>query len=190
MLTLRSLVPALVGIATAFASMFVSVNATSSIALGAADPLLDPLRWRSCDPVVVPWHASVPTTMSALRRAGVMGVQRRGDAKVGTLSLTMRDNPRGEVVVMVFDTAGRFIGASTEHHTASVQNTKTFIANTIGRLVVDGGRILRRNASSTDLRVVCNGRQMTLTIGIADDRPLVAFMLVMIESETTATMSD
>jgi hypothetical protein len=31
---------------------------------------------------------------------------------------------------------------------------------------------------------------MTLTIGIADDRPLVAFMLVMIEAETTATMSD
>lgn len=91
---------------------------------------------------------------------------------------------------MVFDTTGRFIGASTEHRTASIETTKTFIANTIGRLVVDGGRILRRNATSTDLRVVCNGRQITLTIGIADDRPLVAFMNVMIEAETKATVSD
>ena len=178
MYTLRSLFSALILIAT------------SSIARAGADPLWDPLMWRSCDPVVVPWQATVPTTMSALRRAGVMGVQRRGDLKSGTLSLTMRDNPRGEAIVMVFDTAGHFIGASTEHRTTSVETTKTFIANTIGRLVVDGGRIMRRSATSTDLRVVCNGRQMTLTIGVADDRPLVAFMNVMIEAETTATMSD
>ena len=163
---------------------------TSSIMLGAADPLWDPLTWRPCDPIVVPWQANVPTTMSALRRAGVMGVQRRGDVRAGTLSLTMRDNPRGEAIVMVYDTAGCFIGVSTEHRTASIDKTKTFIANTIGRLVVDGGRILRRSATSTDLRLVCNGRQMTFTIGVAEDRPLVAFVNVMIEAETQATMSD
>ncbi|MBU3741993.1 MAG: hypothetical protein FGM24_06865 [Candidatus Kapabacteria bacterium] len=128
--------------------------------------------------------------MSSLRRYGIMGVQRRGEAQRGTLSLTFRDVGRAEAIEMVFDTAGAFIGASTEHRTTSIENTRAFVANTVGRLVVDGGRILRRSSSSADVRLSCNGLDLTLTIGIVDDRPLVAFMSVMIEPGHAAPQAD
>ena len=106
------------------------------------------------------------------------------------MALMFRDEGRSEAIELVFDTAGVFIGAATEHRTSSIANTQAFVANTVGRLVVDGGRILRRTSSSADVRLSCNGLELTLTIGIADDRPLVAFVSVMVEHMHAAMQAD
>ena len=149
-----------------------------------------PMRWMVCDTIVIPWHVSVQTAVSTLRRNGIMGVQRRGVVTQGTLSLQFRDEERGEAIEMVFDTRGRFIGASTEHRTETTEGTKAFVHNTIGRLVVAGGRIRTRRPTSTDLALACNGTSLTLTIAIDPDRPLVALLTVMVERDSTSLLAD
>lgn len=119
-----------------------------------------------------------------------MGVQRRGVVTQGTLSLQFRDEERREAIEMIFDTDGRFIGASTEHRTETEASTKAFVHNTIGRHVVAGGRIRARRSTSTDLALACNGVQLTLTIGIDPDRPLVALLTVMVERDSTSLLAD
>ena len=149
-----------------------------------------PMRWTPCDHIVAPWYAPVQSVITTLRRNGVMGVRRRGEVTRGTLSVEFRDEERRESVELVFDTNGRFVGASTEHRVSTTEAAKAFVGNTIGRLVVGGGRIIARRATSTDIALACNGVQMTMTIGIDPDRPLVALFTVMVERDASTLLAD
>lgn len=143
-----------------------------------------PVVWEACEPVVIPWKSTVQEAMSGLRRAGVMGVQRTGSAEAGTLTMAFNDGKRNEVVQMIFDAQGQYIGAATSHKTTSPENAKACVANVVGRLVVAGAKVISRSPSSTDLRVTCNGVDLTITMGIQDGDASVAFMNVMVEPTT------
>lgn len=145
------------------------------------DGIWRPVVWEACDPVVVPWRATVQEAMSGLRRAGVIGAQRTGSVDAGTLAISFNDGKRNEVVQMIFDAQGQYIGAATTHKTSSPENAKACVANLIGRLVVSGAKVISRSPSSSDLRMTCNNIDLTITIGIQDGDGTVAFINTMVE---------